>query len=213
MECHPRRALRGFQRSGKPASRSETQIKHGLAVEALASSVRLSRFWNFGPARFVMYFGFCSCSFGMSQSASESDRFDLQRFAVAQDALYSTVTNELRAGRKRTHWIWFVFPQVEGLGHSSTAQRYAIHSRDETLAYLAHPLLSSRLLECTELVLGNTGRTAHEIFGSPDDLKFRSSMTLFGAVSARSIFRTALDRFYNGIPDDATLAILTKWAS
>jgi uncharacterized protein (DUF1810 family) len=124
------------------------------------------------------------------------------------------VTNELRAGRKRTHWIWFVFPQVEGLGHSSTAQRYAIHSRDEALAYLAHPLLSSRLLECTELVLGNTGRTAHEIFGSPDDLKFRSSMTLFGAVSARSIFRTALDRFfYNGIPDDATLATLTKWAS
>ena len=94
----------------------------------------------------------------MAQSALNSDPFELQRFVSAQDLLYQTVTNELRDGRKRTHWIWFVFPLVEGLGHGAMAQRYAIHSRDEALAYLAHPPLSSRLLECTELVLGKPGK-------------------------------------------------------
>jgi uncharacterized protein (DUF1810 family) len=149
----------------------------------------------------------------MSQSASHSDPFDLQRFVAAQDPMYSTVIAELRQGRKQMHWIWFIFPQVVGLGHSSMARRFAIRSRDEAAAYLAHPLLSGRLLECTELVLGNTEKTAHEIFGSPDDVKFRSSMTLFGAVSARAIFETAIDRFYGGIPDEATLAIMANWPS
>lgn len=149
----------------------------------------------------------------MSESASEFERFDLQRFVAAQDPVYATVTDELSKGRKQTHWIWFIFPQAQGLGHSPLAQRYAIRSHGEASAYLAHPLLTARLLECTELVLSNTGKTAHEIFGSPDDLKFRSSMTLFGAISARSIFRTALDCFYEGNPDEATLAILTKWDS
>ena len=147
----------------------------------------------------------------MSQSALHPDPFDLQRFVAAQDPVYSTVTAELRRGRKQMHWIWFIFPQVVGLGRSSMAQRYAIGSREEAAAYLAHGLLSGRLLECTELVLGNTEKNAHEIFGSPDDVKFRSSMTLFGAVSARAIFQTAIDRFYGGVPDDATLAIMANW--
>ena len=127
--------------------------------------------------------------------------------------MYSTVISELRRGRKQMHWIWFVFPQAVGLGRSSMAQRFAIGSRDEAAAYLAHPLLSGRLLECTELVLGHTEKTAYQIFGSPDDVKFRSSMTLFGAVSARAIFQTAIERFYEGHPDDATLAILANWPS
>lgn len=149
----------------------------------------------------------------MSQSAANSDPFDLERFVAAQEPVYSAVTDELRRGRKQTHWIWYIFPQAIGLGHSSMAQRYAIGSRDEAAAYLGHRVLSGRLLECTELVLGNAEATAHDIFGSPDDLKFRSSMTLFGAVSARAIFQTAIDRFYEGIPDDATLAIMAKWSS
>jgi uncharacterized protein (DUF1810 family) len=149
----------------------------------------------------------------MSQSASNPGQFDLDRFVAAQASLYSTVTDELRRGRKRTHWIWFIFPQVVGLGHSSMAQHYSIRSRAEAAAYLAHGLLGGRLLECTELVLGNAGKSAHDIFGSPDDLKFRSSMTLFAAVSARAIFQRAIDRFYNGIPDEATLAIMTNWPS
>lgn len=143
---------------------------------------------------------------------SSDDRYDLERFIKAQDPVYATVTAELREGRKQTHWIWFIFPQVEGLGHSSMATRYAVKSRDEAAAYLAHPLLSTRLMECTELVLAHSGTSAHEIFGSPDDLKFRSSMTLFGAVSARAIFQTALDSFYDGAADEATLHILRAWA-
>jgi uncharacterized protein (DUF1810 family) len=143
--------------------------------------------------------------------ASGSDPFDLQRFVDAQRPLYATVLAELHSGRKRTHWIWFVFPQVEGLGHSAMAQHYAIRSREEALAYLGHPALGARLIECTELVVGVADKTAHEIFGSPDDLKFRSCITLFGAVSGQVIFRHALDRFYQGTPDEATLAILTRW--
>lgn len=149
----------------------------------------------------------------MTPSALYQDPFDLERFVAAQDPMYSTVTAELRRGRKQMHWIWFIFPQVIGLGRSSMAQRFAIGSRDEAAAYLAHPLLSGRLLECTELVLGQTEKTAREIFGSPDDVKFRSSMTLFGAVSARAIFQTAIERFYEGDPDDATLAIMANWPS
>jgi uncharacterized protein (DUF1810 family) len=140
--------------------------------------------------------------------ASGSDPFDLQRFVEAQRPLYATVLAELRSGRKRT--LWFVFPQVEGLGHSAMAQHYAIGSREEAVAYLGHPVLGARLIECTELVVGVADKTAHEIFGSPDDLKFRSSMTLFGAVGGQAIFRRALDRFYQGMADQATLAILRQ---
>jgi uncharacterized protein (DUF1810 family) len=140
-----------------------------------------------------------------------TDRFDLERFIAAQDLVYTAVLDELRRGRKQAHWIWFIFPQVEGLGHSATAHHYAIRAREEAAAYIAHPLLSARLLECTELVLSHVGKTANQIFGSPDNLKFCSSMTLFAAVSSRSIFQAALDQFYMGVQDGSTLAILAKW--
>ena len=148
----------------------------------------------------------------MPLSEPPKDRFDLERFIAAQDLVYKTVLDELRRGRKQAHWIWFIFPQVEGLGHSATARYYAIRARAEAAAYIAHPLLNTRLLECTEQVLSHLDKTAHQIFGSPDDLKFCSSMTLFGTVSSRPIFQTALDRFYKGAKDGCTLAILSKWA-
>lgn len=148
----------------------------------------------------------------MTGIASKTDPHDLRRFIAAQQPVYTRVTSELRHGHKQTHWIWFIFPQVAGLGHSSTANRYAIRSRDEAAAYIAHAVLSERLLECTELVLAHPDKTANDILGSPDDLKFRSSMTLFGAVSARPLFQTALDRFYRGLPDERTLHILKAWA-
>ncbi len=147
----------------------------------------------------------------MSRQVSPSD-LDLERFVEAQDPLYADVTAELRAGRKRSHWMWFIFPQVEGLGHSAMAQRYAIHSRVEATSYLAHPLLAARLIECTSLVLKHSNKSANEIFGSPDDLKFRSCMTLFDTFSGEdALFGRALDQFYNGQPDPATLAILKGW--
>jgi uncharacterized protein (DUF1810 family) len=117
---------------------------------------------------------------------------------------------ELRNGRKRSHWMWFVFPQIGGLGHSAMARRYAIASCDEALAYLKHPTLGPRLRECTQTVCAIEGRSLGEIFGSPDDLKFRSSMTLFEAVSGDPLFRSALDKFCAGESDPATLSILKK---
>jgi uncharacterized protein (DUF1810 family) len=137
------------------------------------------------------------------------DPHDLQRFVEAQDEVAETVEAELRAGRKRTHWMWFVFPQMEGLGSSRMAQRYAISSRAEAEAYLEHSTLGPRLREWTALVNDIEGRTANEIFGSPDDLKFRSSMTLFAAVAdAPEPFETALDRYYSGERDERTLELL-----
>jgi uncharacterized protein (DUF1810 family) len=141
-----------------------------------------------------------------------ADRFQLQRFVEAQNPLYATVTDELRQGRKRTHWMWFVFPQVEGLGQSEMARRYAIRSRGEVIAYLDHPLLAARLVECTRLVLKHSGKSAHDIFGSPDDLKFRSSMTLFDEFSSiEAVYRYAPERFYDGAPDPGTVEILKNW--
>jgi uncharacterized protein (DUF1810 family) len=139
-----------------------------------------------------------------------TDRFELQRFVDAQAPLYAQVMSELRNGRKRSHWMWFIFPQIAGLGHSAMARRYAIASRDEAVAYLEHPALGSRLRECTETVCEIGTRSIEEIFGSPDDLKFRSSMTLFEAVSGDPSFRSALDMFCAGVSDPATLAILKK---
>ena len=139
--------------------------------------------------------------------------FDLQRFVDAQARVFDAVTAELRAGRKQSHWMWFVFPQVEGLGFSSTAQHYAIRSRAEAEAYLAHPLLGPRLITCTELVCAVKSRTILQIFGSPDDMKFNSSMTLFEAISGDPRFAAALDQFYAGRRDRATLDILAKWAN
>lgn len=138
-----------------------------------------------------------------------TDRFDLQRFVEAQAPIYSKVCEELRAGRKESHWMWFIFPQIAGLGQSPTSVRFAISSLDEALAYLAHPVLGPRLLECSRLALEVEGRTARQIFGVVDELKFRSSMTLFaGAAREAAVFRQCLDKYFGGAPDRATLAKL-----
>ena len=137
---------------------------------------------------------------------------DLERFVRAQDSggTYQRALTELRNGRKTSHWMWFIFPQIAGLGFSAMAQRYAIGSRAEAVAYLGHPLLGARLVECTLLVLAVTGKTIHDILGSPDDIKFRSSMTLFDAVSDRTIFAEAIEKYYSGGKDIATLTTLER---
>ena len=133
----------------------------------------------------------------------------LERFVEAQAPVYTSVLRELGAGLKASHWMWFVFPQLKSLGRSSTARFYGIDDRAEAAAYWRHPLLGPRLLECTRLVLATPGRSAHAIFGSPDDLKLRSCMTLFDAVAPEELaFRAVLERFYAGAADTATLAML-----
>jgi uncharacterized protein (DUF1810 family) len=129
----------------------------------------------------------------------------LDRFANAQAHVYASVIEELRQGQKVSHWMWFVFPQIAGLGRSEISRRYAIESLDEAREYLAHPVLGPRLLECAGLVLATRGRTAVEIFGSIDAMKLRSSMTLFHrAASDVSVFKDVLDRYFGGTPDPAT---------
>ena len=136
------------------------------------------------------------------------DPWNLQRFVDAQAPVYATVVKELREGRKASHWMWFVFPQLRSLGHSATAQRYGLASLDEARAYLAHPLLGERLRECTRLAL-RAGTDAHALFGTPDDLKFRSCMTLFHrAAPDDSLFAEALRRCFDGKPDTLTDALL-----
>jgi uncharacterized protein (DUF1810 family) len=145
----------------------------------------------------------------MRQSDDDGDPFDLERFVKAQDPVFEEVRGELRRGRKTGHWMWFVFPQIAGLGTSATARRYAISSRDEAAAYLRHPVLGPRLRECTRLVTAVQGSTAHGIFGYPDNLKFRSSLTLFAHATADSgVFTDALRKFFAGEPDPMTLARL-----
>lgn len=148
----------------------------------------------------------------MDRPAGPSDaaeRADLDRFLAAQEGVYSQALAELKAGRKRSHWMWFVFPQIDGLGRSPTARRYAIRSLAEAGAYLRHPVLGHRLRECAEALLVVEGRSATEILGHPDDLKLRSSMTLFARASGPgSVFDRVLDRYYLGRPDDLTLRIL-----
>jgi uncharacterized protein (DUF1810 family) len=141
---------------------------------------------------------------------AKDDPFDLQRFHAAQAPIYERALAELRAGQKRSHWMWFVFPQLRGLGISATAQHYGIRSRAEAAAYLADPILGARLKECTEAVLQVQDRSLHTIFGSPDDLKFRSSMTLFAAAAGKhgGLFQAALDRCCEGKRDPRTLALL-----
>jgi uncharacterized protein (DUF1810 family) len=132
--------------------------------------------------------------------------YDLSRFVTAQSRVYDQVTRELRDGRKRSHWIWFIFPQIAGLGHSETAQFYAISSRSEAAAYVAHPVLGPRLRECTQLVTAVEGRSIEEIMGYPDDLKFRSSMTLFAhATTENSDFLAALNKYFDGKEDELTV--------
>ena len=137
------------------------------------------------------------------------DPHDLNRFVVAQADAHDQALAELRAGRKRTHWMWFVFTQLAGLGSSPTARQYGIKSSDEARAYLAHPVLGPRLLACAEAIHRVDGRSATEILGSPDDLKLRSSATLFAAVSpAGSAFHRLLDRYFRGEADARTLELL-----
>jgi uncharacterized protein (DUF1810 family) len=139
-----------------------------------------------------------------------ADRYDLHRFVDAQEHVYDTVLDELRGGRKRSHWIWFVFPQLQGLGRSPTAHHFGISSLDEARAYLAHPVLGPRLRECARLVAQIDGRSADDIFGWPDNLKVRSSMTLFArATDDNAEFRAVLDKFYNGEDDPATVELLS----
>jgi uncharacterized protein (DUF1810 family) len=140
-----------------------------------------------------------------------NDRFDLTRFINAQEMVYARVLFELRNGRKRSHWMWFIFPQIDGLGSSSTTKRYAIESFEEAQEYLKHPLLGKRLRECAEAVLAIEGRSVSEIFGYPDDMKLKSSMTLFENVAGSdSIFSSILDKYFNGARDSGTLNLLEK---
>ncbi|OHD25886.1 MAG: calpastatin [Spirochaetes bacterium RBG_16_67_19] len=136
---------------------------------------------------------------------------DLERFLKAQAPVYDQALAELRGGRKRTHWIWFIFPQIDGLGHSSTSRHYAIKDLEEARAYLQHPLLSSRLVECAQAVLAVESRTASDIFPYPDDLKLRSSMTLFECVEhPGSVFAQVLEKYFQGKRDERTIQLLKR---
>ena len=136
-----------------------------------------------------------------------NDPYDLQRFIDAQDPVFDQVCSELGAGQKRGHWMWFIFPQVRGLGQSDMATKFAISARDEAEAYLKHPVLGPRLRECTRLVMLVEGRSINQIFGYPDDLKFRSSMTLFASATTEAqIFKDALQKCCAGEPDRLTLS-------
>ncbi|PLC51099.1 calpastatin [Pollutimonas subterranea] len=138
-----------------------------------------------------------------------NDIFGLQRYVDAQDPVMNDVYDELRLGQKRSHWMWFIFPQMSGLGHSDMARIFAITSKEEGRAYLAHPLLGSRLRECTGLVNAVNGRTIEQIFGHIDAMKFRSSMTLFSSIApAEPVFNDALKKYFDGKADAATLALL-----
>ncbi|HEV7309339.1 DUF1810 domain-containing protein [Ensifer sp.] len=139
------------------------------------------------------------------------DPFGLQRFVDAQDRVHAAVLEELRQGRKETHWMWFVFPQLAGLGHSPMAERYAISGREEAEAYLAHPVLGPRLRECTELANAVIGKSANDIFSKPDDRKFWSSMTLFADVDRQGgPFERALERYFEGNKDQRTVDLLAQ---
>jgi uncharacterized protein (DUF1810 family) len=137
--------------------------------------------------------------------------YQLERFVAAQQSIYQQVVDELSAGRKRSHWMWFIFPQLAGLGFSAMAQHYAVSGLAEARAYLAHPVLGPRLRECSALVLAVQGATVHGIFGAPDNMKFHSSMTLFAqAAPHETLFRDCLDKYFGGVPDQATLDLLHK---
>ena len=143
------------------------------------------------------------------EHGEQADQFNLDRFVRAQESTFPRALSELRRGRKDSHWMWFIFPQLEGLGSSFTARNYAIRSLDEARAYLAHPILGSRLLECCRAVLAAQAETAQDLMGYPDDLKLRSSMTLFSLVAeAHPEFTKVIDKYFNGEPDPRTIALL-----
>jgi uncharacterized protein (DUF1810 family) len=142
-------------------------------------------------------------------TGGEGDPHDLQRFLLAQEDSYARALAELSAGLKRSHWMWFIFPQLDGLGHSATARHYAIKNLEEARAYVAHPVLGPRLLHCAEALLGREGCNARDILGHPDDLKLRSCATLFAiAAPEQPLFQRLLDRFYQGARDTRTLDLL-----
>jgi len=144
-----------------------------------------------------------------SDSRNSDDPYDLARFVRAQEKDYERALSEIRSGRKRTHWMWYIFPQIDGLAFSSTSKHYSIKSLAEAKAYLSHPILGPRLLECAEAVVRVEGRSTTEIFGSPDDLKLRSCATLFACVSPRdSVFDRLLQKYYRGGRDGKTLRLL-----
>ena len=136
------------------------------------------------------------------------DPYNLERFVQAQAFNYNDALAELRHGKKQTHWMWYVFPQIEGLGNSARACEFSIKSESEARAYLDHPLLGPRLLECAKTVLDIVGRSAHDIFGSPDDMKLRSCATLFARVPSDPVFQLILDKYFVGNADDRTLRLL-----
>ena len=143
------------------------------------------------------------------RAARPTDPYDLNRFLEAQVADYESALNEIRSGRKASHWMWYIFPQFAGLGTSPTARRYAIRSIEEAEAYLRHPVLGARLIECAQAALDVGGRSALEIFGSPDDLKLRSCATLFAVVStAGSVFDRLIEKFFQGEPDERTRKLI-----
>jgi uncharacterized protein (DUF1810 family) len=145
------------------------------------------------------------------EQPDNSDPYDLGRFLAAQRDTYADALAEIRAGRKRSHWMWFMFPQIQGLGFSENARYYAIANADEARAYLTHPVLGPRLLEITGALLGVEGKSAHEILGSPDDMKLRSSATLFASIlPPGSVFEQILTRFFSGQPDPETIRRLAR---
>lgn len=147
----------------------------------------------------------------MNHNESKPGSSELDRFLQAQEHDYPRALAEIRRGRKRTHWMWYIFPQLEGLGHSSTARFYAIKGIDEARAFLAHPILGQRLRDCVQAALSLEGNTAEEVFGFPDVLKLRSCATLFAHISEPgSVFEQLLQKYYDGIPDEATIRLLNK---
>ena len=150
-----------------------------------------------------------SCERSMRGAVMELSDEGLQRFIEAQDPVYETVCRELAAGRKTSHWMWFIFPQLKALGRSSTAKHFGIEGKEEAAAYWRHPVLGPRLKQCAELVLAVQGKTAHDIFGSPDDMKLRSCMTLFEMVASdEPAFQRVLTKYSDGKRDDFTVGLL-----
>lgn len=146
-----------------------------------------------------------------ANEVTKEDPFNLNRFVEAQDGIYERALAELKRSRKRSHWMWFIFPQLDGLGRSSTAKFFAIKTADEAQAYLDHPVLGTRLIECSKVLLQSQGLSASDIFGFPDDLKLRSSMTLFASISEPdSVFNRVLGQYFEGQPDPQTLALLKQ---
>jgi len=144
-------------------------------------------------------------------SGAEADPYDLSRFVQAQKGDFARALTEIKSGQKRSHWMWYIFPQIDGLGFSSTAKFYSIKNSDEARAYLNHPILGPRLVDCAEAMLAVKGKTATEILGSPDDLKLRSCATLFASVSPPgSVFPRVLEKYYDGQRDEKTLQLLDR---